>query len=189
MKAFGIVSVVALVLASFVGFSFYEFSLSFYEYDVAQKSKIDAVVVLTGGRGRLSPALKLFSNEEADWFLISGVGEKNSLNSIFSDDELRDIDPEKIILEKQSRSTYQNALFAKDILIEKGVRSVLLVTSNYHMKRALFVFRSLFPENIQCIPSSVESDNFNLETWWKGGAGLKLAILEYLKYQWYRWTL
>lgn len=169
-----------LVLAAFLGFSFYEFSLSFHEYGVVPRIKVDAVVVLTGGKGRLSPALKLFSNLGAEWFLISGVGEKNSLNSIFSDDELQDIDLAKIILEKQSRSTYQNALFAKDILIEKGVRSVLLMTSNYHMKRALFVFRSIFPENIQCIPYGIESAT---------GVGLKLAILEYLKYQWYRWTL
>jgi len=180
MKTWGIVSAIVLVLTTLLGFSFYEFSLSFHEYQVVQKPKVDAVMVLTGGRGRLSPALRLFSEVNADWFLISGVGEKNSLNSIFSADELEGIDPEKIILEKQSRSTYQNAAFAKDILVEKGVRSVILVTSSYHMKRALFIFRSVFPENIELIPYGVESDR---------GVGLKLAILEYLKYQWYHWTL
>jgi uncharacterized SAM-binding protein YcdF (DUF218 family) len=187
MKKSIVILAIIFALGIFIAFSFYEFSLGFYDDYSVQKS--DAVVVLTGGRGRLSPALKLFTETDSKWFLIAGVGEKISLNSIFSSNELNNVDPEKIILEKYSRSTYQNAIHARDILLEKGVRSVILVTSTYHIKRALLIFRSIFPENVYIIPYAVESDNFLSENWWKTAKGLKLAILEYLKYQWYRWTL
>lgn len=179
---------VIFVLGVFIAFSFYEFSLSFDEDYSPKKSGVDAVVVLTGDRGRLSPALKFFRETEAKWFLIAGVGEKSSLNSIFSSEELNNVDQEKILLEKYSRSTYQNATYAREILLEKGVQSLILVTSNYHVKRALFIFRAIFPENVQIIPYGVESGNF-MDSWWKSAKGVKLAILEYLKYQWYRWTL
>lgn len=189
MKKSAVISAIIFVLGIFTAFSFYEFSLSFYDDYSLQKYEVDAVAVLTGGRGRLSPALRLFTETNSKWFLIAGVGEKISLTSIFSSNELNNVDPEKIILEKYSRSTYQNATYARDILLEKGVRSVILVTSTYHIKRALLIFRSIFPENVYVLPYAVESDNFLSENWFRSAKGLKLAILEYLKYQWYRWTL
>ena len=99
------------------------------------------------------------------------------------------MDKNRIILENLADSTYENALFVRDILVEKGIRSMVLVTSNYHMKRALYIFQEIFPNNIRIIPHAIESENFDLNTWWKNPNGLRIALLEYAKYFWYRLIL
>jgi uncharacterized SAM-binding protein YcdF (DUF218 family) len=50
------------------------------------------------------------------------------------------ISKKKIILEDQSRDTYENALFSKKICRQNGFKSPLLVTSGYHLKRAVLSF-------------------------------------------------
>jgi uncharacterized SAM-binding protein YcdF (DUF218 family) len=48
---------------------------------------------------------------------------------------------ERILLETRSRNTVENALFSKDIAQPKASERWLLVTSAYHMPRAIGVFR------------------------------------------------
>ncbi len=50
---------------------------------------------------------------------------------------------DQIILEDQSRDTYENALFSKRICDRAGFRRPLLVTSGYHLKRSLFCFQTV----------------------------------------------
>jgi uncharacterized SAM-binding protein YcdF (DUF218 family) len=47
------------------------------------------------------------------------------------------------VLERKSKTTYENALYSKQLLDERGIQDVLVVTSAAHMTRALAVFRSL----------------------------------------------
>ena len=168
--------------------SFLNFSLSFYEITPADSDlkNRDAIVVLAGGRGRLPGALALFLKTQSHWLLISGVGEATSIESIFSKRDLQGVDYNRVILERESKSTLENAEYALNILLEKRVRSVVLVTSNYHMKRALYIFQNIFPENIEIISYAIESDNFMLKNWWKTATGLKFLLSEFIKYWWYR---
>ncbi len=50
------------------------------------------------------------------------------------------IPQQQIILEHQSRDTYENAVFSKKICDQYGFNQPLLVTSGYHLKRAVFCF-------------------------------------------------
>jgi len=45
-----------------------------------------------------------------------------------------------IILEGRARDTFENAKFAKSICDQFGFRKPVLITSGYHLKRALFSF-------------------------------------------------
>ncbi len=47
-----------------------------------------------------------------------------------------------ILLESQSRSTEENAIFSKPILEARGLERVLLVSDSYHMLRAGMLFRA-----------------------------------------------
>lgn len=53
------------------------------------------------------------------------------------------IPADQIIMEDQSRDTYENALFSKQICDRSGFRRPLLVTSGFHLKRALFCFQAV----------------------------------------------
>jgi uncharacterized SAM-binding protein YcdF (DUF218 family) len=59
---------------------------------------------------------------------------------------------EKMILtEVRSRDTVENARFVKEIFSERGYKRGLLITSAYHMRRALLIFRS---EGLDVVPHS-----------------------------------
>ncbi|MBI3019210.1 MAG: YdcF family protein [Deltaproteobacteria bacterium] len=168
------------------GYWFWSFCQSFYEEAPPEIPQAESIVALTGGKGRLSQALKLLPSSNARLLFISGVGPQVDLQSIFSEEELSGVDASKIYLDPKSTSTYQNALEARHYLIQQGVLSVILVTSNYHMKRSFFIFREVFPPNMNIIPYPIHSDNFNPEEWWRHPPTVKIALTEFVKYGWYQ---
>lgn len=66
------------------------------------------------------------------------------------------LDPARIVLEPQARSTYDNAALSAELLARAGVRRVTLVTEGYHMLRSrLLLSRALarrgIPANLRPI--------------------------------------
>lgn len=59
-----------------------------------------------------------------------------------------------IVLETKARNTRENGLFARELLRERGTGKVLLVTSAWHMRRAVGVFRKL---GVDVIPAPTDS--------------------------------
>lgn len=60
---------------------------------------------------------------------------------------------EAILLESESGTTYENALYNRGLLEAHGLKRVLLVTSAWHMPRALATFRSA---GIHALPSPIQ---------------------------------
>ncbi|MDO5674079.1 MAG: YdcF family protein [bacterium] len=48
-----------------------------------------------------------------------------------------------VIREDQARTTFENALFTSRLLRSHGIRSLILVTSDYHMPRSYFLMKAL----------------------------------------------
>ena len=91
---------------------------------------------------------------------------------------------ENIILENSSQDTVENILFA---LIElqrnfwlKNIRSVLLVTTAYHMRRSLAIARYLCPEHIAIIPCPANDNNTKRDNWMNTPVGIERAKVEAL---------
>jgi uncharacterized SAM-binding protein YcdF (DUF218 family) len=53
------------------------------------------------------------------------------------------VDPERVIVEGRSRNTHDNAVESKRIVLERGFTRLLVVTSAFHMSRALGCFRAV----------------------------------------------
>ncbi len=83
----------------------------------------DAKVVFTGGSGA---------------FIAAGKPEAEIAGRLF---EALGVPKERITLESRSRDTYENALFTARILSPKPGERWLLVTSAWHMPRAMGCFR------------------------------------------------
>ena len=86
---------------------------------------------------------------------------------------------ENVILENSSQNTVENILFA---LIElqrafwlNKVRSVLLVTTAYHMRRSLAIARYLFPEHIAIVPCPANDNNTKRDNWMNTPVGIERA--------------
>ncbi len=123
----------------------------------------DTAIVLTGmmylrlsgparaeysdGVDRILAGIQLVRNGRADRLLISGGSGDLFDQSLREADFLQDlaidfgVDPEKIIIERDSRNTYENARFSSRILDANNFANTSLVTSASHMRRALACFR------------------------------------------------
>ena len=67
-------------------------------YDIDKTTKTDAIIVLTGGRNRISEGIKLLNNNLADRLFISGVPENISIGQIEKQAEITADDKNKIEL-------------------------------------------------------------------------------------------
>lgn len=166
-----------LVLAMFL-----EFAASTGEYRPVGAGA-DAIVVLTGGRGRTDEGLALLRKGRSRLLILSGVHQDADLDSIFLN-RVNKVERTSIVLEKNSTSTFENALEVRKLAEEKGVTSIVLITSGYHIKRAHYTFRKVLPSSIRIDAYSVSTPNFDETRWWEGGS-LGLLALEFVKYYWY----
>lgn len=99
---------------------------------------------------------------------------------------------DKVLLERRSRNTYENARETQRLLADSGIDQVLLVTSAYHMRRAQATFHAA---GIQVIPAAtdyavLEERELTLLDFLPDAKALKtgsFALKEYLGLWFYRW--
>jgi uncharacterized SAM-binding protein YcdF (DUF218 family) len=142
----------------------------------------DGITVLTGGSDRIDEAMKLLANHKASRVLITGVYKKTTkemLKSLASQgDQLFTC---CVDLDYEARNTIDNATETAQWVAKHKYNSVIVVTSNYHMPRALAELGRAMP-GVTLIPYSVVDNNVRLERWWTYPGTAKLLISEYLKY-------
>lgn len=131
---------------------------------VQAAGRADAIIALTGGTNRIDEAFDLLIARRADKLLISGVHRDVTLDDLLAASSLSE-DKQKalkahccITLDHIALSTRSNAEQARDWIARNGVRSVILVTSNYHILRAGMEFRRMVPQ-IAIAPHVVRPQN------------------------------
>jgi uncharacterized SAM-binding protein YcdF (DUF218 family) len=176
IKAFLTLGIVALVVLTvlFIDFTYKTFS---YRQNT---QKADAIVVLTGGRGRVEEGVRLFRASRAEFLFLVGVDPSVRKSDLYRP-KPGDPSADYVILEKSSRNTLENSIFGRDVIVRNGVHSVLLITSRYHLKRASILFRNSLPKDITIIPYPVDSVNLK-ESWWSHGGSFQLLFREFYKY-------
>lgn len=91
-----------------------------------------------------------------------------------------------ILVEPEATSTRENALFTLPLLQRLGAREVVLVTSNYHVRRARLAFRQILePAGIRVVVHGVPDPGFDPGRWWRQPQGLEYGLLELVKLAWY----
>lgn len=180
IKAFLTLCIIGSVVftALFIDFTYKTFSYR------QTTQKADAIVVLTGGKGRVEEGIRLFRDRRAEFLIFVGVDPSVRKSDLYRP---RPGDPpaDKVILEKSSRNTLENSIFGRDVIVRRGVHSVLLITSRYHLKRASILFRNALPKDITIIPYPVDSVNLK-ESWWNHGGSFQLLFREFYKYCMFR---
>ena len=145
----------------------------------------DAVVVLTGGSGRLEAGLDLLVREMARKLFVSGVYRGLDVQRLL---QLVRRDPAGIearVALGNAVNTQANARETADWMKAEGFRSLRLVTGAYHMPRSLLEFQRAIPETT-VIPHPVFPDHVKAD-WWAWPGTLGLVIGEYNKYL-FAWT-
>ncbi|MCC0176699.1 YdcF family protein [Waterburya agarophytonicola K14] len=135
----------------------------------------DAIVVLGGAtrndesprimpdmseRGdRLLYGVKLYKDGAAPYILLTGGriewygGESSEAESMATIMEIMGVPRDAMLLESRSLTTYENALYSKEILDRRNLKKILLVTSAAHMPRSMAIFKK---QGIDAIPAPAD---------------------------------
>ncbi|MEE9164929.1 MAG: YdcF family protein [Nitrospinota bacterium] len=156
-------------------------------------SKADIIIVLAGEQGeRVQYGVELYKQGYADKILFSGGsivdfpgGEKITWAGLMKDyATLLGVPENAIILQDESRSTQEDALFSSRLLQDQNFYSVILVTSPYHSRRAYLMFKQVF-KGIEIHSAPVVNSWYDANSWWKNFKGRYQVAREYFAYLWY----
>lgn len=150
-------------------------SLEWQYIPPAEIPNTDAIVVLGGAVRPVSPprimgdlnehgdrllyAAKLYQEGKAPLIILSGgriewygnsESEAADMAAIL---QIMGVPEDAMIEEPNSLNTYQNAIYTKKILDEKGIKKVILITSAFHMPRSVLIFRR---QDIDIIPAPTD---------------------------------
>jgi uncharacterized SAM-binding protein YcdF (DUF218 family) len=143
----------------------------------------DGVVALTGAStARLTAAVHLLETGKAQRVLISGVNQKVTRA------DLRGVTKATkryydccVDLGFRATDTVGNARETAAWAKAHAYRSLIVVTSDFHIPRAMLELRAAMP-GLALTPYPVESEEVDAGHWWRTGDGARRMVVEYCKY-------
>ncbi|MEM9255730.1 MAG: YdcF family protein [Pseudomonadota bacterium] len=202
-----------LYLCSTAGFANYLMGVLERDYPSSSMRVVEPadVIVLLGGamRGhthmgtlpdlnqhadRLVHAVHLFKSGKAPLILLSGgalPGNRPEASQMQDILNVMGVPSDRVLQEPRSRNTYENALYGAQLLDKFGFERILLVTSAYHMRRAMAVFTA---QGVDVVPAPTDYQRVVghalIPAWLPGLSNLSrssYALHELFGYQYYRW--
>jgi uncharacterized SAM-binding protein YcdF (DUF218 family) len=142
----------------------------------------DALVVFTGDDARIATAMRLLATKVGSRLLISGVNTRTSKAA------LRSLAPGHaelfeccVDLGHWAQDTIGNAEETRAWANIHHFRSLIVITSDYHMPRSLTELRRVLP-GVALVPYPVVSSGFQAEQWWRDPQSTRLLVSEYMKF-------
>ncbi|MEM6811900.1 MAG: YdcF family protein [Pseudomonadota bacterium] len=169
ITSFFIGALLTVILTWILGWLLFATSIAVAQPETGTE-KTSAIVVLTGGNGRINEGLNLLDENKASKLFVSGVHEKTTKDDIYNswkkpvDERRSKKGPCCLHLGYEATDTYSNAQETKEWVDEKNIKSIRLVTSSYHMPRANLLMKRFLPDT-NIIQHPVFSDDFQP---WKG---------------------
>lgn len=169
-------------VAGVAGFLAFTAQISPREPPTVAVKPADAIVVLTGGPARILDGLALLTDGRGRRLLISGV------NPSLSAEDLSRVLPDGerlmrccIDLGHKALNTRGNAIEVAEWARGRSFRSLVVVTSAWHMPRAMMELARVLPE-VDLVAYPVVATTQQTERWWSDFATARLLIKEYVKY-------
>jgi uncharacterized SAM-binding protein YcdF (DUF218 family) len=148
--------------------------------------KSDAIIVLSDDNfyaDRAAHAADLYRHGWAPLVVASGrkLRPYAGVGELMQHDLIeRDVPKDKIItISHNADNTREEAQILLRQAMEHKWRSVIIVTSNYHTRRARYIFLRVFPQEIGVTVSGANDGSFDPEHWWQSRLGLKELTREW----------
>ena len=149
---------------------------------------VDAALVLAGDPDyeRTKSAARLVLSGEARLLILTGgePGPGDSAESLRQVALGLGVPPEAIRMEQVSRSTHESMLAVRPILEQEGVRTLAVVTSPYHQRRALWAARRTL-RGVEIVSRPADPAGWKASGWWKTRWNRRIVLGEYLKLTYY----
>ncbi len=144
--------------------------------------RADGIVVLTGSAARINDGLDLLAGGQGKRLLISGVNPSTRTH------ELAVLSPAYrrwfdccVDIGRAAVNTIGNAVETRDWARQHDFHSIIVVTSDFHMPRAMAEIAHQLP-GVALLPFPVVSERLRNESWWTNPTAARLLFWEYLKY-------
>ena len=157
---------------------FNTFPKKYYFTNLVSSKYNSAIIVLTGGKGRIQKGIDLYKNDHGSFLFISGVFHESELEikqqierQVFNHSCC-------VVYDKNATNTFENAFEVKNWLVHNSeIENLILVSSYYHLPRSFIIFNNIVEEKkIFLFPADhkikVDSNLF---------FHIKLIFLEYFK--------
>lgn len=171
----------AIAAVAFVA-GYFWFVAQIPDKEVALDGSADGIVVLTGAAERIPDAIGLLAAQRGQRLLITGVyrntrsREIARLTPLYSRFFSCCID-----LDRDALNTFGNAIQARRWAHEHRFKSLIVVTSNWHLPRAMVEIRHQLPDT-RLIPYPVMSERLKTDPWWSSLDTARFLLAEYVKY-------
>lgn len=162
--------------------------------------RVDAALVLGGGEGeRLAAAIQLFRSDRAGGIVILGP-DAPFLKVYTGEDSLTQGEAKRRIAVKKgvpdslvtlvlgAQSTYEEAVTAREALRDGRWKSIAVVTSPFHTRRARATFRKVFENpdvEVKMYHLPIERSSQNPDRWWNRESDTMAVITESIKLVFY----
>ncbi len=172
-----------LVIVLGWGIGFHKFASTIPDALPPATEKTDAIVVLTGGAGRVQEGLSLLESGAAAKLFVSGVYRGVDVQALLKVAQRSPGNLECcVVLGYAADSTKGNAEETAEWIRREGITSIRLVTASYHMPRSLLEFRQRLPADVRVLPHAVFPEQFRQSDWWRWWGSGWLAVSEYHKF-------
>jgi uncharacterized SAM-binding protein YcdF (DUF218 family) len=92
-------------------------------------------------------------------------------------------------LTHRAQNTREEATESAKIIQSRGWKHIVVVTSNYHARRARFIYGRILPSSVSLRVSGARDSDFDPSRWWETRQGQKLFLSELAGYLVARWEL
>lgn len=142
----------------------------------------DAIIVLSGGQGRVEKAAELYKAGYAPYIILSNAKESASSSGDMLQTVLNlGIPPDVIYTENAAESTYQNADFTLPIMKEHAFQSAIVVSSEFHMRRVKLLFDRVYKKSEIELTYLGSLSGYNSKRWWSDRKSRETTFNEYVK--------
>ena len=125
----------------------------------APMERTDAVIVPTGGAGRIARGLEVVQTDSADTLLVTGVDPEVKPREFAAEFKVPDdVMACCVTLGFAAMDTRGNAQETREWAEGNGIKSLRLVTSDWHMRRAAAELRRELPDDVKLIEDAVRSE-------------------------------
>ena len=152
------------MIARFFSFILLLYALGFVLFSVTlgrpadEEVRTDAAIVITGGSGRIEHGVEVLAQGKARRLLVAGadplVTKRDLIDRLGGRARLVRC---CVDLGSESVDTRSNAEEAQRWLARHDFRSVRLITSDWHMRRAGYEFRRVLGEGYTVVPDAVRT--------------------------------
>jgi uncharacterized SAM-binding protein YcdF (DUF218 family) len=185
---------VTAVLVSLVGTAMLVVPGFVLEGQQASLQRSDAIIVISGDEAlaRFREGLRLHRAGWAPTLIFSGAarGSAPSNAEVMRRMAIAEgVAASAILTDDHAEDTYGNALYTRDLMVSRGLRSAILVTSPYHLHRAVLTFDGVYHgTGIRVIGRAAPDGDWRKTSWWSRQDTRVLTLRELEKLGYVRLT-